>query len=522
LDTETTGLDDTVDHHSTRSGACAPEPGCGAAQWADTTGAARTAPASVGGDAAFGKDSVPEKRANVPTGATPSRKQPTILAAPMSALIDESECRVMDDPNLLGDIAFAVGGPFHLMYPHRVARNIRGFRDAFERAGVDGVTFYGKKANKAACVARACAEAGAGVDVSSTGELIAALAQGVRGGELMVTGPAKSDDLLWLAIRHSALIAMDGLDELDRLAALASPSAPARVLLRVLPAASTSRFGMTGGELDRALSVIGSSGTVWHESIRLEGFSFHLSGYDAVTRAEQADELIARCQDARTLGHPATTISIGGGFGVDYVTADAWAAFTDDANSQWFHAGKSFDSYYPYHFPAPGPAMLTAILQHRGLAQRLRDNAIRLAIEPGRALLHRAGSTVFRVRGSKTRHAHGQPYRLLTVDGSSLSLSEQWFDSEYLPDPILWPPRQDRELTPTCVGAATCLESDMLSWRRVPLPRPAEVGDLLIYPNTAGYQMDSNESAFHELPIPPKVVLHDAPGERLRWTLDAG
>jgi diaminopimelate decarboxylase len=62
----------------------------------------------------------------------------------------------------------------------------------------------------------------------------------------------------------------------------------------------------------------------------------------------------------------------------------------------------------------------------------------------------------------------------------------------------------------------------MLSWRRVPLPRPAEVGDLLIYPNTAGYQMDSNESAFHELPIPLKVVLHDAPGERLRWTLDAG
>ncbi|WP_348525458.1 hypothetical protein [Nocardia brasiliensis] len=74
--------------------------------------------------------------------------------------------------------------------------------------------------------------------------------------------------------------------------------------------------------------------------------------------------------------------------------------------------------------------------------------------------------------------------------------------------------------TPTSVGAATCLDSDMLSWRRIPLPRAAEVGDLLIYPNTAGYQMDSNESAFHDLPIPPKVVLHDAPGRRFRWTLD--
>nr|WP_306306526.1 alanine racemase [Nocardia vinacea] len=444
----------------------------------------------------------------------------SICAPALPAHTDDWERRLLTDPNLLGDIAFAIGGPFHVMYPSRVAVNINGFQQAFEQADVDGVVYFGKKANKAACVARACAENGAGVDVSSDGELNAALSQGVRGDELMVTGPAKSDDLLWLAVRHRALIAVDSLDELDRLAAFTTPAAAARVLLRVLPNGSASRFGMTAEELDRAISVIGASGTVGHESIRLQGFSFHLSGYDAVARAEQADELITRCLDARTLGHPADTISIGGGFGVDYVPASAWSEFSDHANGQWFHAGKSFDSYYPYHFPAPGPAMLMTVLEHNALAERLRDNDIRLAVEPGRALLDRAGSSVFRVQGSKTRHIDGHPYRLLTVDGTSLSLSEQWFDSEYLPDPILWPPRPG-ELTPTCVGAASCLESDMLSWRRIPLPRRAEVGDLLIYPNTAGYQMDSNESAFHELPIPPKVVLHDT-GDRLRWTLDAG
>src|SRR5690606_41567453 len=66
--------------------------------------------------------------------------------------------------------------------------------------------------------------------------------------------------------------------------------------------------------------------------------------------------------------------------------------------------------------------------------------------------------------------------RLLTVDGTSLSLSEQWFGSEYLPDPLLWPRRPGTDSgagapTPTSVGAASCLESDMLSWRRIPLPR---------------------------------------------------
>src|SRR5690606_6627583 len=116
--------------------------------------------------------------------------------------------------------------------------------------------------------------------------------------------------------------------------------------------------------------------------------------------------------------------------------------------------------------------------------------------------------------------------RLLTVDGTSLSLSEQWFGSEYLPDPLLWPRRPGTDSgagapTPTSVGAASCLESDMLSWRRIPLPRPAEAGDLLVYPNTAGYQMDSNESGFHELPLPPKVVLHETDGGRMRWALDA-
>ncbi len=451
----------------------------------------------------------------------PADRTSGITAPAMPAHTDEWEQRVLADPHLLADIAFAIGGPFHLMYPARVADNIRGFHDAFARAGVDGVVYYGKKANKAACVARACAENGAGIDVSSVGELTAALAAGVRGGELMVTGPAKSDDLLWLAVRHGALIAVDSLGELHRLGTIASAATPARVLLRVLPAGSASRFGMTGDELDRAQSVIAAGGPRGLEPIQLEGFSFHLSGYDAVARAEQAAGLIARCAAARELGHPVGTISIGGGFGVDYVPERAWREFTEGVDRSWFHAGKAFGSYYPYHFPVPGPAMLSEILAHGELGRRLRDNDIRLAVEPGRALLDRAGSTVFRVQGSKTRHADGQPYQLLTVDGTSLSMSEQWFDSEYLPDPVLWP-RLPGEPTPTSVGAASCLESDMIGWRRVPLPRRAEVGDLLVYPNTAGYQMDSNESAFHELPIPPKVVLSGGQGDRLRWTLDAG
>ncbi|MFD6220638.1 alanine racemase [Nocardia asteroides] len=441
----------------------------------------------------------------------PPPTRPSHCAPPLPAAIGALERRLMDDPEVLGDIAEAVGGPFHVLFPERVALNIKAFQRAFTAAGVDGFVYFGKKANKAACVARACADGGAGIDVASTGELVAALAQGVRGADLMITGPAKSDELLWLAARHDASIALDALDELDRLAGM---DLPARVLLRVLPEGSTSRFGLDPDELDQTVRTIVPRGP-----IELRGFSFHLSGYDAIARAEQAAGLVELCLRARAAGHPADTISIGGGFGVDYLDAESWAQFRNSLSDNWFHGESPAGGYYPYHFPVPGADMLAAILAHNDLAGLLRDNGIRLAVEPGRALLDQAGSSVFRVQGVKTRTAHGEPYDILTVDGTSLSLSEQWFASEYLPDPVLWPARPGAP-APSCVGATTCLESDLLSRRRIPLSRRARVGDLLVYPNTAGYQMDSNESPFHELPLPPKVVLREH-GARLRWTLDA-
>jgi diaminopimelate decarboxylase len=438
-----------------------------------------------------------------------------ITATPMPAYPDFRHDRVLDDPTLLGDIAFAVGGPFHLIYPDRVADNTRSFHQAFERTATTGAVYYSKKANKARSVARACAESDAGMDVSSLGELTSAMAAGIRGTDLMVTGSGKTDELLWPAIRHGALIAVDSLEELDRVTALCRPDMPAWILLRVRPPAGSSRFGLTEPELTTAVHRIDPDGPV-----TLEGFGFHLTGYEPAPRATLAMALIDRCRTARTLGHSASTISIGGGFAVDYVDADHWDRFAALADRRWFHAGRTFDEFYPYHCPVAGADMLVEILGTAGLSGKLSHAGIRLAIEPGRALLDGAGCTVFRVADTKTRLAHGHPYQLITVDGSSLSLSEQWFASEYLPDPVLWPRGMaDDDVTPTCVGGATCLESDMLSWRRIPLARRARVGDLLVYPNTAGYQMDSNESEFHELPLPPKVVLHQHCG-RFRWTLD--
>ncbi|MEV5011808.1 hypothetical protein [Streptomyces sp. NPDC055692] len=258
----------------------------------------------------------------------------------------------------------------------------------------------------------------------------------------------------------------------------------------------------------------------------MEGFSFHLSGYALQPRADLAARLTDLCLTARVKGLEASRISIGGGLPISYTDADTWHAFLQTQRPAHYHAGKTFQTsdFYPYHSPLAGADALAALLATRPektgttLASVLRDAGLELLLEPGRALLDRAGATIFTIQGVKDRDG----YQLLTVDGTSLSLSEQWFSSEYLPDPQLIPkdPAAPSGTFPASVGAATCLESDMLTWRKITFPRRPRPGDLLLYPNTAGYQMDSNESPFHDLPLPPKVVVDQTDRPRPRWRLD--
>ncbi|MER7467445.1 alanine racemase [Streptomyces sp. NPDC097981] len=449
---------------------------------------------------------------------------------------------------LLPELSYAFGGPFHFLLPDAFDRNLGAMHDALAAAGVDGFVHFAKKANKAAVFVERAVAGNAGVDVASAAELREALGHGVRGEHLVVTGPAKDPALLHLAAQHGALVAVDSLDELDAL--VAAPPAlggrvrHVRILLRCLPNTQpNSRFGLSGSELATALERCVRAG----DAVRMEGFSFHLSGYAIQPRADLTADLVDLCLKARVLGLEAGRISIGGGLPVSYTDAESWHTFLAGQNRGHYHAGKAFHAgdFYPYHSPVAGADALATLLatrpegRDRTVAAILKDAGVQLLLEPGRALLHQAGATVFRIQGVKERDG----YSLLTVDGTSLSLSEQWFNSEYLPDPVLLsrdpgrdhghdpepgpepepepgPHRRLAGLFPASVGAATCLESDMPTWRKIAFHRRPRTGDLLVYPNTAGYQMDSNESPFHDLPLPPKVVIDRIAGDRPRWRLD--
>ncbi|MCY7302369.1 MAG: Y4yA family PLP-dependent enzyme, partial [Thermoleophilia bacterium] len=54
---------------------------------------------------------------------------------------------------------------------------------------------------------------------------------------------------------------------------------------------------------------------------------------------------------------------------------------------------------------------------------------------------------------------------------------------------------------------AYCIERDLLPWRRMRFPMGVDVGDIVVFPNTAGYLMHILESASHQMPPARNLVV---------------
>lgn len=452
----------------------------------------------------------------------------TVASASLPPIVHPKIRQLLDlQAPLIRQLVHGCGSPLHIVLPQIFADNATGFSRVLRDSAVSGGVLFAKKANKAQCFTDACADLGLGIDAASAAEVSAALSAGVRGGDIGISGPAKTVDLLRLALRHGCLVAIDDVQELQGFAALARElGCCGRTLLRIRSdLQTTSRFGMNDTEAREALRLCAAT----RDQLQLEGFSFHLAGYSAGDRARMAHRLIGWCLDARALDLPCRTINIGGGFGVRYVEEAHWNTFLATHQPAHYHAGKRFTDFYPYHCASHGPGMLQEILTapattsdaRATLAARCIEHGIQILLEPGRALLDQAGFSAFRIQGLKDRAAQ-DGYGILTAEGTSFSLSEQWFNSEFLPDPLLLGAADEASSGAgysACVGGASCLDADMLTWRKIRFPRQPARGDVLIYINTAGYQMDSNESPFHDLPLPRKVAItltHDT----ACWHLD--
>ena len=128
-------------------------------------------------------------------------------------------------------------------------------------------------------------------------------------------------------------------------------------------------------------------------------------------------------------------------------------------------------------------------------------------MEPGRSLLDGCGMTVARVEFRKQR-SDGT-----WLIGVAMNRTQMRSTSDdFLVDPLLLRPAGAGEPTEAIEGylvGAYCIERELISWRRFSFPHGVAVGDLIAFPNTAGYLMHILESASHQIPLARNLIVHD-------------
>jgi diaminopimelate decarboxylase len=385
------------------------------------------------------------------------------------------------------------GTPLVAIDVDELALEIDRFTRAFVARGI--TVAYAAKAFFVTALAELLAATPLLIDVCSLGELLTAERGGFPAQRLYVHGVAKTDDELRAIVAgRAAFGVIDGAEEVERLAALATPSAPVDVMLRINTGieAHTHEFVRTGGENTKfgvpaadAHAVLAR--IVALPQLRLIGLHAHVGSQlvDVEPLLANVDELVRYADAARALGAPVATLNIGGGIGIEAGPGDERPIDLD-------------------RFAA-------------ALAERAADTPYRLMIEPGRALIARAGTSLYRVVAVKRQGRR----RFVVVDGG---MNDN-------PRPLLYGARHEAEVArsaasgapePATLAGRSCENDEIGDYL---LPADLAAGDAIAMRSTGAYtySMASNYNRFGKPAVifvrdgtHRRVVRAEAPDDVLR------
>jgi diaminopimelate decarboxylase len=467
---------------------------------------------------------------------------------PLSARLEPWQLDLCGRPETVAAWMELYGSPLNILDPSPLARNAQELKEAAARFGIDFKVFFARKANKALAFVDAAIEHGLGVDLASERELQQALARGVPSGDLVMTAAVKPTPLLELCLGSATTVAVDNEDELERLNCLAERSSEtASIALRLAPSPADgrapTRFGLGLEEwLDVVTRHIPDAAPA---RLRVDGVHFHLDGYAAAERVSALSEALVLIDALRALGHEPRFLDMGGGIPMSYLDSAAqWERFwhehrrgllgerpslTFDGHGLGLlaHEGEILGqaNVYPYHQALTRGPWLERILgatvelvgEGATVGEALRARGLQLRCEPGRSLLDGCGLTAARVEFRK-RRADGTWLIGLAMNRTQCRSTSD----DFLLDPLLirpaghGTPSGGEPIDGYLVGAY-CIERELLTWRELRFARGVEVGDIVVFPNTAGYLMHILESSSHQIPLANNVILE--PGEDPR--LDA-
>lgn len=319
-----------------------------------------------------------------------------------------------------------------------------------------------------------------GIDVCSIGELVTAERAGITPDRLTLHGAGKTDEELRAARDgRVGFVAVDGLEELARLAALSRDGCAAKILLRLnlgidarthahlRTGGHETKFGLPARDEPPALALL-------RENPHLEftGLHAHVGSqiFDVDPYLATAAALMDAAVRVAGAGFVTERIVIGGGFGVS----------TSSGEPTSLDVGAAIDAVDRY------------------IAERAREARlpqVRLGIEPGRAIIAHAGTTLYRVLAIKRQSSR----TFVVVDGGiAENPRPALYGARY--DVITATPKAGEETEVTLCGRSC--ENDELGIVR--LPGSLRTGDLLAMRATGAYTY-SMAGNYNRFPRPAVV-----------------
>ena len=278
----------------------------------------------------------------------------------------------------LADIARMEGTPCYVYSSAAILEQYHAYDRAFGSAAHQ--VCFAVKANSNLSILRLLAEAGAGFDIVSGGELFRVLKAGGDPSKVVFSGVGKSREEVEYAISkgiHSFNCESEAeLALIDSIAA--RHGVVVRVALRVNPNvdAKTHPYISTGLldhkfgiNIDVVKDVYDRAASMGH--LRLHGVSCHIGSQllDTNPLFEALDGVLALVDELRAAGHPITELDMGGGLGV---------AYKDEQQ------------------PPDTEAYI------RMICEKTAGHNVKLMVEPGRSITANAGVLLTRVMYRKT------------------------------------------------------------------------------------------------------------------------
>lgn len=463
----------------------------------------------------------------------------------LEAKLNQISQDILNDRDKLFELTRAFGGPLNLIFPEEIRNNLNSFSQVYKKHSLIGRVNFAHKASASISPLRELSLTDGCIDVASVNELKNALASGFNSDRIEATGP-KSIEFITLCLQQGCLINIDSFSELQSIIDIGKKLEKNKIdiLLRINTNLLTnrqylskdSRFGLNDDELEKSISLIRNNSI-----INLRGLSFHL---DSISINEKA-LAIESCMDlyfSDLLSEfSLDIINIGGGFRTNYLkNREDWENFMSRVKTAaisqekitWNNSGyygfhhekntlKGSFNTYEYYSDISGPNYLDELLNHKSekyncrIADLISDNALELWIEPGRAMLDGLGLTIAEVDFVK------QSANNDTLVGLNLKRTDiSFMDQEFLVDPIIINKNNLlEEINHVYFVGNLCLESDFIFRRKIELKQKISVGDLVIFPNTAGYFMDFSATESIQYLRAEKIAIRKE-SEKLIWFKD--